>query len=102
MDLLERVSLPEDVPGHVYNQFVVRVPERNDLQAFLKEREVGTEVYYPLPLHCQECFQDLDYRRGDFPEAEAAADQSLALPIYPELSEEQQHYVVSQIREFYK
>lgn len=101
MELLERVSLPQDVPGHVYNQFVVRVPERDGLQAFLKERGVGTEVYYPLPLHCQECFQDLGYRRGDFPESEAAADQSLALPIYPELSEEQQHYVVGQIGEFY-
>ena len=80
----------------------MRVPERDGLQAFLKERGVGTEVYYPLPLHCQECFHDLGYRIGDFPEAEAAASQSLALPIYPELTVDQQQYIVNQITEFYQ
>lgn len=101
MGVQKWVSLPEDTPGHIYNQFVVRFPERDRLQAFLRERGVETEVYYPLPLHLQECFRDLGYRQGDFPHAEAAARESLALPVYPELAESQQRYVVSQIREFY-
>jgi dTDP-4-amino-4,6-dideoxygalactose transaminase len=100
--LLEWVSLPEDVPGHIYNQFVVRVGNRDGLQAFLRQRGVATEVYYPLPLPCQECFENLGHRRGDFPEAEAAAEQSLALPVYPELTADQQRYVVDQIMEFYQ
>lgn len=101
-DWPEREHLPKDVPGHIYNQFVVRFSERDRLQAFLKERGVGTEVYYPLPLHLQECFKSLGYRKGAFPEAEAAAHESLALPIYPELTEAQQRRVVSQIKEFYE
>ncbi|RMF84999.1 MAG: DegT/DnrJ/EryC1/StrS family aminotransferase [Nitrospinota bacterium] len=101
MDRLGKVTLPEDTPGHIYNQFVIRVPQRDNLRAFLKARGVESEVYYPLPLHLQECFQGLGYRQGDFPQAEAAAVETLALPIYPELSEEQQRYVVHQIREFY-
>ncbi|MBI2883677.1 MAG: DegT/DnrJ/EryC1/StrS family aminotransferase [Candidatus Methylomirabilis oxyfera] len=101
MGLVERVVLPEDIPGHSYNQFVVRFPDRDRLRGFLRERDVETEVYYPLPLHLQECFQGLGYRDGDFPQAEAAARESLALPIHPEITETQQRYVVSQIREFY-
>ncbi len=100
--LLKWLVPPADTPGHIYNQFVVRFPERDRLQAFLKERGVETEVYYPLPLHLQECFRELGYRQGDFPHAEAAARESLALPIYPELTAAQQHYVVSQISEFYQ
>ncbi len=100
--LLEWASLPEDVPGHIYNQFVVRVSDRDGLQEFLGQRGVATEVYYPLPLHCQECFQNLGHRRGGFPEAEAAAEQSLALPVYPELTADQQRYIVDQIKEFYQ
>ena len=99
--LLEKVFLPGDVPGHIYNQFVIRIHDRDRLQAFLRERGVGTEVYYPVPLHLQECFRDFGYRNGDFPQAEDAARKSLALPVYPELSEAQQQYVVSQVREFY-
>jgi dTDP-4-amino-4,6-dideoxygalactose transaminase len=99
--LLEQVALPADVPGHIYNQFIVRVPDRDRLQTFLHERGVGTEVYYPLPLHLQECFAGVGYRDGDFPHAEAAARDSLALPIYPELTAAQQRYVISQIQEFY-
>lgn len=99
--LTDRVALPEDTPGHIYNQFVIRASERDRLRPFLRERGVGTEVYYPLPLHLQECFKDLGYHKGDFPQAEAAADDSLALPIYPELTETQQRYVVGQIKEFY-
>jgi len=94
-------SVPDDSPGHIYNQFVVRVPDRDRLQEFLKENGVETEVYYPLPLHLQDCFQELGYRSGDFPEAEKAARESLALPIYPELTEDQQRCVVETIREFY-
>ena len=101
-DLLTCVSLPEDIPGHIYNQFVVRAPARDALQAFLRKQGVETEVYYPLPLHLQECFCGLGYRPGDLPHAEAAARESLALPIYPELTETQQRYVVHQIKAFYE
>jgi dTDP-4-amino-4,6-dideoxygalactose transaminase len=99
--LLHRVTLPTDVPGHIYHQFVVRVPQRDRLQVFLRERGVESEIYYPLPLHLQECFQHLGYRAGDFPQSEAAAREALALPVYPELREDQQRYVVEQLQEFY-
>jgi dTDP-4-amino-4,6-dideoxygalactose transaminase len=95
------VSLPHDVSGHIYNQFVVRCSERDALQAFLRAQDVETEIYYPVPLHLQECFASLGYRPGEFPRAEAAAKDVLALPIYPELTEEQQSYVVDQMCEFY-
>ncbi|UCC71819.1 MAG: DegT/DnrJ/EryC1/StrS family aminotransferase [Gemmatimonadota bacterium] len=99
--LLDQVRVPEDVPGHVYNQFVIRVPDRDRLREFMTEREIGTEIYYPIPLHLQESMSYLGYKEGDLPEAEAAARESLALPVYPELTEEQQRYVVGTIREFY-
>ena len=95
------VSVPEDSAGHIYNQFVCRFPNRDRLQQFLREKGVETEVYYPVPLHLQECFQNLAYRTGDFPHTEAATRESLALPIYPEITEEQQKYVVEKIREFF-
>lgn len=96
------ITLPQDVPGHIYNQFVVRARKRDQLQKFLKENGVGSEVYYPVPLHVQECFSDLGYHKGDFPNSEAAAGDSLALPVYPELSSEQQRYVAAQIETFCK
>ena len=102
MGLLEHVWIPEDVPGHVYHQFVARFPQRERLRAFLGEQGVGTAVYYPVPLHLQECFKDLGYQKGDFPHAEAAACESLALPLYPELTDEQQRYVVGQVKEFHE
>ena len=96
------LRLPEDAPGHIYNQFVIRAPERERLRAHLTAQGVGTEVYYPLPFHQQPCFADLGYREGAFPHAEAAAREVLALPIYPELGEAQQAEVVSQIAAFYR
>lgn len=98
--LTGRIQLPSDAPGHIYNQFVIRVPGRDRLQAHLKEHGVGTEIYYPLPLHLQECFQRLGYAKGDLPKAEQAAHDSLAIPIYPELTPSQQQYVVEQIGSF--
>ncbi len=104
--LAEEIGLPSAREGarHIYNQYVVRVTDasRDALQAYLKERGVGTEVYYPVPLHLQECFRYLGYGEGDFPESERAARETLALPIYAELTEEQQRYVVETIREFYR
>jgi dTDP-4-amino-4,6-dideoxygalactose transaminase len=95
------VTLPEDQPGHIYNQFVIRCERRDELQRFLQECGIGTEVYYPVPLHLQECFADLGYKAGDLPVAETAARQSLALPVYPELSESAQRYVVTTIRDYF-
>ncbi len=86
---------------HVYNQFVVRVPDRDRLRDSLKQQGVGTEVYYPLSLHRQPCFEGLGYATGAFPRAEAAERDSLALPVYPELTEEQLTHVVSAIAAFF-
>ncbi|HEY6805793.1 MAG TPA: DegT/DnrJ/EryC1/StrS family aminotransferase [Pyrinomonadaceae bacterium] len=86
---------------HIFHQYVIRVPKHRDrLAAHLKERGVGTKVYYPIPLHLQQCFEYLGYKQGDFPESESAALETLALPIYPELTEEQQRYVVESIKSF--
>ena len=96
------VVLPTSVTDrHVFNQYVIRVASRDELKTRLQEKGVGTEIYYPVPMHMQECFASLGYRAGDFPESEGAASQTLALPIYPELTDEQAAYVVACIREFY-
>ena len=87
---------------HIYNHYVIRVPKRDELREFLSQEGIGTDVYYPLPLHLQECYRELGYGEGDFPHAEKAARETLALPIYPELTPEQQEYVVSKIGEFYR
>lgn len=95
-------SVPEDTEGHIYNQFVVRFPDRNGLKDFLRQEGVETEIYYPVPLHLQTCFRHLGYQEGSFPNAEAAARDSLALPIYPEITEDQQQFIVEKIRDFYQ
>jgi dTDP-4-amino-4,6-dideoxygalactose transaminase len=94
--------LPADVPDHIYNQFVIRAPRRDHLREHLTKNDVGTEVYYPLALHLQPCFADLGYRPGALPHAERATQEALALPIYAELTEAQQAYVVEQIAAFYR
>ena len=97
------VFLPERVMDrHVYNQFVVRCRERDGLRDHLKSDGVGCEIYYPVPLHMQECYRHLKHRESDFPESERAAAETLALPIYPELSDEQAAYVVESIASFYR
>jgi len=97
-----RVVTPEAPAGyrHIYNQYVIRVPGRDRLRAYLAECGVGTEVYYPVPLHMQECFAYLGYQPQDCPESARAARETLALPIFPELTEEQLQHVVDSIAEF--
>jgi dTDP-4-amino-4,6-dideoxygalactose transaminase len=96
-----RVGLPTVVTNrHIFNQYVIRVAQRDALQSYLQERCIGTEVYYPIPMHLQECFAYLGHKSGAFPESERAAKQTLALPIYPELCDEQLRYVTATIAEF--
>lgn len=86
---------------HIYNQYVIRVSERDALKTFLQEKGVATEIYYPVPMHLQECFAYLGHKPGEFPESESAAKETLALPIYPELSDAQAQYVVNGVKEFF-
>ena len=85
---------------HIYNQYIIRAQNRDGLKKFLTENEIGNEIYYPVPFHLQECFANLNHKKGDFPESEMASETSLAIPIYPELSKEQQEFVVQKIKEF--
>jgi dTDP-4-amino-4,6-dideoxygalactose transaminase len=104
-------AIPDDFPihlphtaaaaHHVFHQYVVRAYRREELREFLTARKIGTEIYYPIPLHLQPCFVYLGYREGDFPEAERAAKEVLALPMFPELAEDEQRWVVQSIADFY-
>jgi dTDP-4-amino-4,6-dideoxygalactose transaminase len=101
-DLDGRMTMPVEASGcrHIYNQFVIRTPERDALKAHLDGEGIGNEIYYPVPFHLQPCFADLGYAAGAFPHAERAAADSLAIPIYGELTREQQERVVSAIATF--
>jgi dTDP-4-amino-4,6-dideoxygalactose transaminase len=108
-DLFARHSIPVTIPRpaayqnrHIYHQFVIRCPKRDQLQQYLKSRAVGTEIYYPLALHQQPCFADLSYSAGDFPVSEELASTVLALPIHSDLEREQIEYVVESIAGFYQ
>lgn len=100
----EMVRLPVESARahHVYNQFVIRARDRDKLRAHLAERGVGTEIYYPVPLHLQVCFKELGHRDGDFPESERAAQEALAIPVFPELGASSQSYIVEMIDSFYR
>lgn len=91
---------PELKYYHIYNQYVIRVQKRDELRKHLTENEIGTEIYYPVPFHLQECFSYLGYKKGDFPISEICAETSVALPIYPELTEEQIEFTVKTIKQF--
>lgn len=98
------VTTPRILPGNkpVFHQYVIRTARRNELQAFLKKKGIATEVYYPLPLHLQPCYRHLGYRPGDFPAAEQASRETLALPIDPMLTDEERQYVADCTLQFFK
>ncbi|MCX7857085.1 MAG: DegT/DnrJ/EryC1/StrS family aminotransferase [Deltaproteobacteria bacterium] len=92
----------EDEESHVFHQYVIRSEKRDELMEFLRKRGIQTGIYYPLPLHLQECFSYLGYKKGDFPCAEEASAKSLAIPVYPELKEKEREYIVKSIRKFFR
>jgi dTDP-4-amino-4,6-dideoxygalactose transaminase len=102
--LADRVTLPVTTPGnhHIFNQFTIRAPKRDALRDYLKEKGIGSEVYYPIPMHLQNCYKSLGHRKGDFPQSERASEEVLSLPIFAELTADQQGYVVQTIAEFYR
>lgn len=102
--LTEQIALPIERQDakHIYNQYVIRVPgHRDELREFLTGKGIGTDIYYPVPMHLQECFAYLGHSEGDFPESERASRETLALPIYPELRTEQQAYVAESIAAYF-
>lgn len=101
---LEGITLPTELDDcrHIYNQFVVRCSQRDDLMMYLKEEKIGCEIYYPVSMHIQECFADLGHKSDDFPVSESATRETLALPIYPELEHEMLHSVVHVVSTFYR
>jgi dTDP-4-amino-4,6-dideoxygalactose transaminase len=100
---MDEVSPPVVLDGcePIYNQYVIRCERRDELKAWLAENGVGTAIYYPLPLHLQNCFRSLGYSEGDFPESERAAAETLSLPIHQDLLAEEQRYVIEKVKEFY-
>lgn len=101
--LSEVIQTPVEKEGnhHVFHQYTLRVPKRDELQEFLKEQGIATMIYYPMPLHLQPVFKDLGYKEGDLPETEKAAKEAISLPMYPELPRDHQEYIVEKIVEFY-
>ena len=99
-DPIIRIPAPVTDKSHVFNNYVIRIRDRDDLKRFLADAGIQSEIYYPLPLHLQTCFAELGYKEGDFPQAELAAKQVLALPLYPELSLSQQETVVGTVKKF--
>lgn len=101
---IEQVKTPfvHDYNYHIFHQYTVLAERRDELRDFLKSKEIGSEIYYPLPMHLQECYKDLGYKKNDLPESEKAAETALSLPIFPELTVEEQEYTVRTIEEFYK
>ena len=97
------VRLPSDAGygRHIYNQFVIRSKNRGQLKSFLQSNNIGSAIYYPIPLHVQKCFKDLGFKWGDFPASELAAEESLALPIYPELTQKMQEQIVHTITDYF-
>jgi dTDP-4-amino-4,6-dideoxygalactose transaminase len=87
---------------HIYHQYTILAERRDDLREYLKSREIGCEIYYPLPMHLQECYRELGYKKGDMPAAEKASDMALSIPIFPELTADEQDYIAGSIAEFYK
>jgi dTDP-4-amino-4,6-dideoxygalactose transaminase len=109
LDLTSQISLPPEpyreqglANHHIYHQYVIHTPRRDALRQYLTGKEIGTAIYYPVGLHQQKCFEYLGYREGDFPETERAARETLALPIYPELTRQAQRYVAESIAEFFR
>ena len=103
-DVASVVKTPHRIADgrHIFNQYVISVPRRDDLRAYLKDNGIATEIYYPVPLHQQQCFADLGYSVGSCPRSESAAESTLALPVYPELTRLQLDYIVSRIGDFYR
>jgi dTDP-4-amino-4,6-dideoxygalactose transaminase len=101
---VEQVTTPfvHDYNYHIFHQYTVMARKRDELRDYLKAREIGSEIYYPLPMHLQECFKNLGYKKNDMPVAEKAADMALSLPVFPELTAQEQEFIVSTIKEFYK
>lgn len=101
---MKEAQTPITAPGntHIYNQYVLRVERRDELQAHLNAHQIGNAIYYPIPIHLQECYDILGYQETDFPAAEQAAAETIALPVYPELTRAQQDYVIETIRAFYR
>lgn len=102
--LTEQITLPFERENvrHIYNQYIIRVPEKRDeLRQFLTDNRIGTDIYYPVSLHSQECFEYLGYKENNFPESEKASRETLAIPIFPEMTNEQQDYVVEKVAEFF-
>ncbi len=97
-----KTPLVHDYNYHIYHQYTILAEKRDELKEYLKSKDIGCEIYYPLPMHLQECFKNLGYEKGDMPVAENASEMALSIPIFPELTDHEQDYIVETIKEFYK